>query len=60
MMVRNNSSPMPIMQRNQNNESITLIWYNSKIERKQMITIDELREVNDYVLYFSDKEKCIN
>ncbi|CAF1207016.1 unnamed protein product [Adineta steineri] len=44
----------------QNNEDITLIWYNSSAERHEMETMEDLREINDYIVFYTDREKCIN
>ncbi|CAF4380153.1 unnamed protein product, partial [Didymodactylos carnosus] len=44
-----------------NNESITLIWFDKNIDNKDdtFITRAMLREINDFVLFFNEKDKCL-
>lgn len=45
-----------------NFEGITLIWYDSRVDKTKdtKITAEELREINDCVLFYSNQDECIN
>src|SRR4051812_46027735 len=51
-----------MVDRKENKESITIVWFDSDIYLHNH-TVDgneRLREINDYVLYYSELEPCIN
>ena len=45
-----------------NKESITLIWFDPKIGSREEteMTKQQLREINDYVIFYTDLELCVN
>ncbi|CAF1324699.1 unnamed protein product [Rotaria sp. Silwood1] len=47
---------------NENKESITLIWFDPNIGSRQETeqTKQELRSINDFVIFFTEREECIS
>ncbi len=45
----------------ENKENITLIWYDPTIDEKvdRTVTMKSLRAINDYILVYTDLDKCI-
>ncbi|CAF0881596.1 unnamed protein product [Adineta ricciae] len=43
----------------ENRENVTIIWFNSTNENLQ-VKLKQLREINDYVLYFNQFDQCFS
>jgi hypothetical protein len=54
---------LPSLSRMQNLEGTTLIWFDSSINRNEedrRLTQEELREINDYVVFHTEQQACID
>ena len=48
--------------RGPNKEKITIIWFDCQIgvDQNANITVERLRQINDYLLFHKDLDECIN